>query len=962
MPCSLEPTPNGVLLAMDLVKLGVVIDPTGAETGARKAIAAAKEMEKEVPKALDKVEKAEKKAGEAAKKMGEETRKGAQAAEQAVAKVAGSPSFDRLRNRATQTMAAVRASMQVTPGNTWDRVRQMAERAGQGISTAFNRARTAAVSSLTTISSTAGRVFGGGMSAATRTLSMFTSGITRATGAVRSFVPAVSSMAMPLGKLAGLIGGAYLAFQALGGIANGIGEGSGLAGEVGRATVAMEALTESAQVAESMVKRLRETSKAGGTSLTGSLDAVGKYVALGFSPADAVKLDKNLADIAGSLGLSAARANEVAVALVQVKAQGTVAITELRDQIAEKGVPIMSELAKKLGVTQAALKDMVSEGKVDAKSLIDIFLNMEGGFAKFQGGVMRATQTMPGALARLKANFADTFGVELFTPINQALIPLVNRVATAIGKMGATARTVGATIGSALTAMLDPVVSGLEAVSDWLVRIQPQLDAFVAVVNQPGGFKLALDAGIDTAMDLLRRGMEAAGMVFESIMTRASYEIMKMMQRMTEASFWQGLADALYNAAVEFVNVIKGGITNILLSLHEAHQVMGRSIYAGAVNAIVDTPDMKAKTPSGPAAIGAAPEIMSFGDAWSKTQERLTVPQVKFGQAMADQLAKGTPGEKPLAALPTTAPGEDAAAKAVQKATDKVKKGTDELAQAARRYIEATMTPMEKFKATQAEIQMLLEKGKLTQEQANRAMNAAEKERIELEKQQGTELQKLMKQWADLKTVVMEAEAEIAGSFSVQITTGLTDMITGAKSASDAFNDMAKSIVNDLTRIATQMLVNWAIQKAIGFAVGAFTGGAGTATATASTAAVAHTGGVVSHQMPNSRTMTTTSFAQAPRYQHGGMVGVSSGEVPAVMEPGEQVLTRDNAQDISNRLNSGSGGGKDAPAAQAVTIINVTDPTAIDAHLMQNPNAIFNAIGKNPTKIRRMLGIGDRVS
>jgi hypothetical protein len=118
----------------------------------------------------------------------------------------------------------------------------------------------------------------------------------------------------------------------------------------------------------------------------------------------------------------------------------------------------------------------------------------------------------------------------------------------------------------------------------------------------------------------------------------------------------------------------------------------------------------------------------------------------------------------------------------------------------------------------------------------------------------------------------------------------LVDIVTGAKSAREAFADMAKSIAADLARMAIRMAIIQPLAMMFG-------GGFGGAVAApvfggfASSAAVgpiswAHTGGIVG----SDNLKTTNPFAGLPRFHKGGL---AANEVPAVLEKGEGIFTKD---------------------------------------------------------------------
>lgn len=86
-------------------------------------------------------------------------------------------------------------------------------------------------------------------------------------------------------------------------------------------------------------------------------------------------------------------------------------------------------------------------------------------------------------------------------------------------------------------------------------------------------------------------------------------------------------------------------------------------------------------------------------------------------------------------------------------------------------------------------------------------------------------------------------------------------------------------------------------------------------------------------------------FAGAPRFHSGGMVGLKSDEVPAILQKGEEVLSRD---DPRNQANGGGG----------VRIVNAIDPNLVGDYMNSagGERAIVNVIQRNRGQIKNALG------
>jgi hypothetical protein len=140
-----------------------------------------------------------------------------------------------------------------------------------------------------------------------------------------------------------------------------------------------------------------------------------------------------------------------------------------------------------------------------------------------------------------------------------------------------------------------------------------------------------------------------------------------------------------------------------------------------------------------------------------------------------------------------------------------------------------------------------------------------------------------------------------------QITTGLSDLATGAAKAKDAFRDMAKGILDDITRLLIRMAVFNALSSAFG-SFGARGGGATTSTSetvgSGFSTAFANKGGFIAAR------------GSVLRLNGGGGVpgpNINRDMVPALLTPGEFVVNRRGVKnagtDRLHALNRGEGGG-----------------------------------------------------
>jgi hypothetical protein len=128
----------------------------------------------------------------------------------------------------------------------------------------------------------------------------------------------------------------------------------------------------------------------------------------------------------------------------------------------------------------------------------------------------------------------------------------------------------------------------------------------------------------------------------------------------------------------------------------------------------------------------------------------------------------------------------------------------------------------------------------------------------------------------------------IAQRINTSIESGMadafTDFIKGAKSAKEAFQEFANSVVAALQRIAAEKI-----------AESIFTGFNMSSIGSFFAAAVHHTGGMVGAGGGATRMVSPLAFLGAPRFHSGGIAGLASDEVPAILQRGETVLPRGQA-------------------------------------------------------------------
>lgn len=179
-------------------------------------------------------------------------------------------------------------------------------------------------------------------------------------------------------------------------------------------------LTGSIETANKALDQITEFS-AGTPFLFEDVAAAGKtFLSFGFEAENITKLLQEVGDVAAASGTNF---KELALIYGQVAAAGKLTGERLL-QLQERGIAIGPALAKGLGVSEKAVKDLVSQGKVTQDVFEAAFatLSQEGGSAF--GGLTELSGTLNGKLSTLEDNFAlfsRTLGT-VFAPAAKATV------------------------------------------------------------------------------------------------------------------------------------------------------------------------------------------------------------------------------------------------------------------------------------------------------------------------------------------------------------------------------------------------------------------------------------------------------------------------------------------------------------------------------------------------------------
>lgn len=202
--------------------------------------------------------------------------------------------------------------------------------------------------------------------------------------------------------------------------------------------------------------------------------------------------------------------------------------------------------------------------------------------------------------------------------------------------------------------------------------------------------------------------------------------------------------------------------------------------------------------------------------------------------------------------------------------------------------------------------------------------------------------------WAELQANIAAAKAsmmDLTGTYTAMDTAivngvlngmnvamdsiydSMVQLINGTQSLGEAFSNLgisvAKFFADFLRQLAMAILQQMALNALAGLG-GGIGSAAKAAGGAASGATAKHNGGIIGSSTTGGmqrRTMDAGWFANAPRFHSGGLPGLKSDEVPAILQKGEQVLDKNDPNNIMN-MNRSTTGGTAAPQSNRFVLVD----------------------------------------
>lgn len=215
-----------------------------------------------------------------------------------------------------------------------------------------------------------------------------------------------------------------------------------------------------------------------------------------------------------------------------------------------------------------------------------------------------------------------------------------------------------------------------------------------------------------------------------------------------------------------------------------------------------------------------------------------------------------------------------------------------------------------------------------------------------------------------LEQTSVEVFSGAAGTALNSLSEALGGLVAGTMSWKDALDAARMAALNMFAEvlrgiaqaIIKQQMLNavLAISKAFGWG-----GMANAATAAGAQASVNHSGGIIGGTANRTRVVPSAWFDNAPRYHTGGIAGsLAPNEIPAILQRGEEVLSKDSPRNI---LNGGAAAGGQSPvaASPSIKIVNAIDSGSVISEGLsssEGQKAIINFFRANRTGLKTILG------
>ena len=265
---------------------------------------------------------------------------------------------------------------------------------------------------------------------------------------------------------AGMVAAATAATAAVGGLTFALTKGFGRLQDIENAEFKLKGLGHTAESVEQIMSDALSAVKGTAFGLGEAATIAASAVAAGVKPGQ--ELAKYLTLTADAAAIAGTPLNEMGAILNKVTTANRAYTMELT-QLADRGIPIFQALAEVAGVSAAEVRDLASDGAIDAAMLAQALENILGGAAQKMGG------SLQGAFANTVAAIGR-MGASLMKDVYPRFGEFFNALIEAMEPVEAMAAEAGKAIGDRLNPVFDDLIAALPGMSTFLGSFNATLE------------------------------------------------------------------------------------------------------------------------------------------------------------------------------------------------------------------------------------------------------------------------------------------------------------------------------------------------------------------------------------------------------------------------------------------------------------------------------------------------------
>ena len=213
--------------------------------------------------------------------------------------------------------------------------------------------------------------------------------------------------------------------------------------------------------------------------------------------------------------------------------------------------------------------------------------------------------------------------------------------------------------------------------------------------------------------------------------------------------------------------------------------------------------------------------------------------------------------------------------------------------------------------------------------------------------------------FTQMDSTVVQGVLDGVATGLTSIKDSLVEVISGTMSLGDAFRSLGATVASFFADFMMK-IAQAIVQQMILNSLAGLGGGVGAAASALGGVAAKHNGGIIGSKTSGGQQRKTSVspslFVGAPRFHDGGLPGLKSDEVPIIAQKGEQILSKD---DPNNILNQGSGGTGSSMVPQDIKVVNMIDSGSVVSEGLsapENQKLILNYIKANKQAVKQVLG------